>query len=295
MKAQIITGREIAAQIYEELRERLRRLEKQRVVPGLAMVRVGEDPASISYMREKERSFRRLGVHTETFVFPEATPEEHLLAEICRLNANLNFHGIIVQLPLPRHIDQNKVIETIDPIKDVDCFHPVNVGKLLLGEPYLLPCTPHGVWQLLLRSGYSLEGKHVVICGRSNVVGKPLFALFIQKKAGANATVTVCHTGTPDLAYFTRQADILVVAMGSPRAVTADMVREGAVVVDVGVNRVPDPTKKSGFRLVGDTDFESLLEKVEAITPVPGGVGPMTVAMLIWNTVTACEAQLGFR
>ncbi len=295
MAAKIISGQEIAGQVYAELRERLRRLQERGIVPGLAMVRVGQDPASVSYMKQKEKSCQEVGIRSETIVFPEDTPETRLLEEIQRLNTDPKFHGIIVQLPLPRHIDARKVIEAIDPKKDVDCFHPANVGKLFIGEPYLLPCTPHGVWQTLLRSGYSPEGKHVVICGRSNINGKPLFAILIQKKAGANATVTVCHTGTPNLAYFTRQADILIAAMGAPRAITADMVREGAVVIDVGVNRVPDPTKKSGFRLVGDTDFEALVEKVEAITPVPGGVGPMTVAMLLWNTVTACEAQVSLR
>lgn len=295
MAARVIWGQEIAAQIYAELQDRIQRLKEHGVTPGLAMVRVGEDPASVSYMKQKEKSSQEVGIYSETIVLPGDTSEKRLLAEIQGLNADPKFHGIIVQLPLPRSIDARKVIETIDPKKDVDCFHPQNVGKLLLGEPYLLPCTPHGVWQLLLRSGYSPEGKHVVICGRSNINGKPLFALLIQKKAGANATVTVCHTGTPDLARFTRQADILVAAMGLPRAITADMVREGAVVIDVGVNRVPDPTKRTGFRLVGDTDFEALVEKVEAITPVPGGVGPMTVAMLIWNTVTACEYQVGLR
>lgn len=293
MTAKIVSGQEIAAQVYAELRERIQRLKERGVLPGLAMVRVGEDPASVSYMKQKEKSSQDLGIYSETIVFPEDTPEVRLLEEIRRLNADPKFHGIIVQLPLPRHIAPRQVIEAIDPQKDVDCFHPVNVGKLLIGEPYLLPCTPHGVWQILRRSGYSPEGRHVVICGRSNINGKPLFAILIQKKAGANATVTVCHTGTPNLAHFTRQADILIVAMGTPRAITADMVREGAVVIDVGVNRVPDPTKKAGFRLVGDTDFEALVEKVAAITPVPGGVGPMTVAMLLWNTVTACEVQTG--
>lgn len=292
MVAQILSGQKIAAQVYAELKERIDRLKSHGIVPGLAMVRVGEDPASVSYMKQKEKIAQKMGIYSKFIVFPEDTSEERLLAEIKKLNADSKFHGIIVQLPLPRHIDPRKVIEAIDPQKDVDCFHPLNVGKLLIGEPYLLPCTPHGVWQILLRSGYSPEGKHVVICGRSNISGKPLFAILIQKKAGANATVTVCHTGTPNLAHFTRQADILVAAMGSPKAITADMVREGAVVIDVGVNRVPDPTKKTGFRLVGDTDFEALLEKAEAITPVPGGVGPVTVAMLMWNTVTACEHQV---
>jgi len=293
MAAKIISGRELSAQVVEELRERVARLKEKGITPGLAMVRVGDDPASVSYMKQKGKTAEKVGVYSETIVFPEDTPEETLLAKIEELNHDPKFHGILVQLPLPKHIDERKVIEAIDPVKDVDCFHPVNVGKLLIGEPYLLPCTPHGVWQMLLRSGYSPEGKHVVICGRSNINGKPLFAILIQKKAGANATVTVCHSRTPDLARFTRQADILVVAIGRPRAITADMVREGTVVIDVGVNRVPDPTKKSGFRLVGDTDFEALSEKVEAITPVPGGVGPMTVAMLMWNTVVAAEFQAG--
>ncbi len=293
MAAKILSGKEVAAQVHGELRERVERLAACGVIPRLVMVRVGEDPASVSYMKQKERSCAEVGVTSETVVFPEATPEDTLLAKIGDLNADRTVHGILVQLPLPKHIRPRQVIEAIAPEKDVDCFHPVNVGKLLIGEPYLLPCTPHGVWQLLLRSGYSPEGKHVVICGRSNLNGKPLFAILIQKAAGANATVTVCHTGTPNLARFTRQADILVAAMGSPRAITADMVREGAVVVDVGVNRVEDPAAKAGFRLVGDTEFETLAEKAVAITPVPGGVGPMTVAMLLWNTVTACELQTG--
>jgi len=293
MAAKILSGREISAGVREELKARVGKLKQRGVTPVLIMVRVGEDPASVSYMRQKEKTAAEVGVESETVVFPEDTPEATLLAKIDELNRDPAVHGILVQLPLPRHIDPGKVIEAIDPRKDVDCFHPVNVGKLLLGKPYLLPCTPHGVQQILLRSGYSPEGKHVVICGRSNINGKPLFAILIQKQAGANATVTVCHSRTPDLARFTRQADILVVAIGRPRAITADMVREGAVVIDVGVNRIPDPSKKSGFRLVGDTDFEALSEKVEAITPVPGGVGPMTVTMLMWNTITACEVQSG--
>ena len=293
MAAKILSGREISAGVREELKARVGKLKQRGVTPVLIMVRVGEDPASVSYMRQKEKTAAEVGVESETVVFPEDTPEATLLAKIDELNRDSAVHGILVQLPLPRHIDPGKVIEAIDPRKDVDCFHPVNVGKLLLGQPYLLPCTPHGVQQILLRSGYSPEGKHVVICGRSNINGKPLFAILIQKQAGANATVTVCHSRTPDLARFTRQADILVVAIGRPRAITADMVREGAVVIDVGVNRIPDPSKKSGFRLVGDTDFEALSEKVEAITPVPGGVGPMTVTMLMWNTITACEVQSG--
>lgn len=274
MAATILSGKEISAGVRGELKARVEVLKQQGVTPVLIMVRVGEDPASVSYMRQKEKTAAEVGVESETVVFPEDTPEATLLAKIDELNRDPAVHGILVQLPLPRHIDPRKVIEAIDPKKDVDCFHPVNVGKLLLGQPYLLPCTPHGVQQILLRSGYSPEGKHVVICGRSNINGKPLFAILIQKQAGANATVTVCHSRTPDLAHFTRQADILVVAIGRPRAITADMVREGTVVIDVGVNRIPDPSKRSGFRLVGDTDFDALVEKVEAITPVPGGGGP---------------------
>jgi len=293
MAAKILSGKEISAGVREELKSRVDKLKQHGVTPVLIMVRVGEDPASVSYMRQKEKTAAEVGVESETVVFPEDVPEATLLAKIDELNHDPAVHGILVQLPLPRHIDPGKVIEAIDPKKDVDCFHPVNVGKLLLGQPYLLPCTPHGVQQILLRSGYSPEGKHVVICGRSNINGKPLFAILIQKQAGANATVTVCHSRTPDLAHFTRQADILVVAVGKPNAISADMVREGAVVIDVGVNRIPDPSKKSGFRLVGDTDFDALVEVAAAITPVPGGVGPMTVTMLMWNTITACEVQTG--
>ncbi len=291
----VIDGRAIAAQVQQEIKEKVDFLLSKGIVPKLVMVRVGEDPASVSYMKQKEKACAEVGVATETWALPESATEEELIAKVQTLNDDPGVHGVLVQLPLPPHIHPRRVIEAIHPLKDVDCFHPINVGKLLLGEPYLLPCTPHGVQQLLIRSGYSPEGKHVVICGRSNINGKPLFAILIQKAAGANATITVCHTGTPNLAHFTRQADILVAAMGSPRVITADMVREGAVVIDVGVNRISDPSTKTGFRLVGDTDFEALKEKVEAITPVPGGVGPMTVAMLLWNTVKACATQTGIK
>ena len=293
MTAKIISGTEISAQIREELKQKVKELREKGIIPGLAMVRVGEDPASVSYVKGKSKATEELDIYSETIVFPEDATEEDVLAKVQELNKDPKFHGILVQLPLPKHIDTRKILETIDPIKDVDCFHPVNVGKMLIGEPYLLPCTPHGVQQLLIRSGYDPGGKHVVICGRSNLNGKPLAAILVQKKSGANATVTICHTGTKDLPSITREADILVAAMGSPKAITADMVKEGAVVIDVGVNRIPDPTKKSGFRLVGDTDFEAIMEKAEAITPVPGGVGPMTVTMLMWNTMTAAGMQSG--
>lgn len=293
MAAQVLRGEPLAEEIHAELRERLRRLADRGVVPGLATVRVGEDPASAVYLRQEERAAQNLGLHVRTTVLPGEAPEQTVVETVARLNKDPKVHGLLVHGPLPPHISPARVAAALDPRKDVEGVHPWNVGRLLLGDPYLIPCTPHAVWQILLRSGHSPEGKHVVILGRSVTVGKPLAALLLQKKPGANATVTVCHTGTPNLARFTRQADILVAAMGTPRAVTADMVREGAVVVDVGTNRVPDPTRKTGFRLVGDTDFEALVEKVEAITPVPGGVGPVTVAMLLWNTVAACEAQVG--
>jgi len=291
--AKIIEGTKIAEEIREELKVRVERLSEKGVIPGLVMVRVGEDPASVSYVRAKSKASEELGIYSETIVLPEDAKEEEVLAKVEELNRDPRFHGILVQLPLPKHIDSDKVLNAIEPRKDVDGFHPVNAGRLLIGEPYFLPCTPHGVQQLLLRSGYDPGGKHVVICGRSNIVGKPLMAILVQKKKGANATVTVCHTGTRDLAAVTRQADILIAAMGSAKAITADMVKDGAVVIDVGVNRIPDATKKSGYRLVGDTDFDAIKEKAEAISPVPGGVGPMTVTMLMVNTVRAAEEQSG--
>ena len=291
MPAEIIDGNKVAQEIRVELKERVEKLRDKGVIPGLAMVRVGEDPASVSYVKGKAKASEELEIYSETIVFPEDTKEEEVLAKVDELNKDPKFHGILVQLPLPKHINATRVLNSIDPEKDVDCFHPVNVGKLLIGEPYLLPCTPHGVQQLLVRSGNSPEGKHVVICGRSNLNGKPLAAILVQKQKNANATITICHTGTKKLPEITRQADILVAAMGSPKAITANMVKEGTVVIDVGVNRIPDPTKKSGFRLVGDTDFDAIKEKAKAITPVPGGVGPMTVTMLMWNTVTVAEKK----
>jgi methylenetetrahydrofolate dehydrogenase (NADP+)/methenyltetrahydrofolate cyclohydrolase len=293
MAAKIISGNEVAAQIREELKERVKRLKAKGVTPALAVVLVGEDPASVSYVTSKAKGAEEIGMYEETVRLPADTPEDEVLRTVDKLNRDPKFHGVLVQLPLPKHIDTEKVINYISPEKDVDGFHPVNVGKLLRGEPCPLPCTPHGVQQLLVRSGYDPDGKHVVICGRSNIVGKPLAAILMQKKKGANATVTVCHTGTKDMAKFTKQADILIAAMGSPKAITADMVREGTVVIDVGVNRVEDKTRERGFRLVGDVDFDAIKEKAAAITPVPGGVGPMTVTMLLMNTVEAAERKAG--
>ena len=291
MAAELISGTKVAEEIREELKVKVAELKKQGITPGLVIVRVGEDPASVSYVAGKSKASEEIGIYSETIVFPESTPEKELLDKVGQLNKDPKFHGILVQLPLPKHIDADKVLNLIDPQKDVDGFHPINVGKLLIGEPYFMPCTPHGVQELLVRSGNSPEGKHVVVCGRSNIVGKPVLAILIQKKKGANATVTMVHTGTKNMTEIVRQADIVIAAMGSPKAITADMVKEGAVVIDVGVNRVSDPTKKSGFRLVGDTDFDAIKEKAKAITPVPGGVGPMTITMLMQNTVRAAEMQ----
>ena len=293
MTARLINGAEVAAQIRAELKERVKATVAKGVQPFLSVVLVGEDPASISYVTSKAKGCAEVGMHEETIRMPAATSEAEVLKVIDRLNKDDKVHGILVQLPLPKHIDEKQVLYRILPAKDVDGFHPLNVGKLLIGEPDFLPCTPHGVQQLLVRSGNNPEGKHVVICGRSNIVGKPLAAILIQKKKGANATVTMCHTGTKDMSKYTLQADILVAAMGVPRAINADMVRPGAVVIDVGVNRIVDPSKEKGFRLVGDVDFDAIKEKASFITPVPGGVGPMTVTMLLVNTVRAAERKAG--
>ena len=290
MTAEIIKGAEIAKEIRAELKIKVEELKKKGIIPGLFIIRVGEDPASVSYVTAKTKASDELGIVSETLVYPDDTKEEIILAKIDELNKDPKWNGMLVQLPLPKHINEAKVLNLIDPTKDVDGFHPVNVGKLLIGEPYFMPCTPHGVQELLVRSGNSPEGKHVVICGRSNIVGKPVMAILLQKQKGANATVTVVHTGTKDMASITRQADIIIAAMGRPKAITADMVKEGVVVIDVGVNQIG--TTPEGKRiLVGDSDFEAIKEKAKAITPVPGGVGPMTVTMLMANTVRAAEAQ----
>jgi methylenetetrahydrofolate dehydrogenase (NADP+)/methenyltetrahydrofolate cyclohydrolase len=290
MTADIISGAKIAAEIRGELKARVVGMQSRMIAPGLAMVRVGEDPASVSYVRSKSKACEELGIYSETIVLPEASTQKQLLAKLKGLNRDKKFHGILVQLPLPKHIDEEEVINAIDPAKDVDGLHPQNVGRLLIGEPYFVPCTPLGIQELLVRSGNRPDGKHVVICGRSNLVGKPMMAILVQKKQNANATVTMVHTGTKNMASITRQADILIAAMGKPKAITADMVKEGVVVIDVGVNEVG--VSSSGKRiLVGDVDFEKIREKAKAITPVPGGVGPMTVTMLMANTIRAAEMQ----
>jgi methylenetetrahydrofolate dehydrogenase (NADP+)/methenyltetrahydrofolate cyclohydrolase len=287
--SELILGKTVSESIYAELRERIASLKAKGTTPGLAVVLVGEDPASEVYVRMKGKKCEELGMHSVTVVMPASIKEEELLKKVAELNADKNIHGFLVQLPLPSHIDEKKVINTIDPKKDVDCFHPVNVGKMLIGEPEFLPATPAGVQQMLIRSGIETKGKHVVIVGRSNIVGKPMAAMMMQKGDGADSTVTVVHSRTKDLPAITRQADILIVAMGKANFVTADMVKDGAVVIDVGTNRVDDPASPKGSKLVGDVDFEKVKEKASAITPMPGGVGPMTICMLMANTVAAAE------
>jgi methylenetetrahydrofolate dehydrogenase (NADP+)/methenyltetrahydrofolate cyclohydrolase len=293
MPAQIISGTEIAKQIREELKQEIAELkEKHNLIPGLATILVGEDPASQVYVGAKVKTCEALGVHSERYDLPADTGEEKLLSLIDKLNKDPKIHGILVQLPLPKHINETRVLYAVDPKKDVDGFHPVNVGKLMIGQPDYLPCTPHGIQQLLIRSGVKIEGAEVVIVGRSNIVGKPIANILLQKKEGANATVTVCHTRTRDISLHTKRADILIVAAGKPKAITADMVKEGVVVIDVGVNRV-GKTPEGKAILVGDVDFDAVKEKAKAITPVPGGVGPMTIIMLMLNTVKAAKLAAG--
>jgi methylenetetrahydrofolate dehydrogenase (NADP+)/methenyltetrahydrofolate cyclohydrolase len=293
MTATVIDGKQVAESMRAELKEEVSRLRTMGIVPGLGVVLVGLDPASISYVTAKERACEELGMYSEDNRLPADTPQEELMAVVRKMNADPKINGILVQLPLPDHISEGDVLIAIDPNKDVDGFHPTNVGKMVVGEKAFLPCTPHGVIQLLLRSGVKIEGSHTVIVGRSNIVGKPLMNMLVQKNATGNATVTVCHTRTKDLAYHTRQADIIVAAAGRPNTITADMVKEGVAVIDVGVNRIEDATKKSGFRLVGDVDFEGVKEKASFITPVPGGVGPMTITMLMYNTVESAKRAAG--
>jgi methylenetetrahydrofolate dehydrogenase (NADP+)/methenyltetrahydrofolate cyclohydrolase len=287
MPATLIKGSEISKQIKEEIKQEVAALkEKHNVIPGLATILVGEDEASKVYVGAKEKACKELGIHSERIDIPSDTKEADLLALIEKLNKDPKIHGILVQLPLPKHINGTKILYAIDPGKDVDAFHPVNVGKLMIGKPVFLPCTPHGIQELLIRSGVNTDGAEVVVVGRSNIVGKPIANMLIQKNKGANATVTICHTGTRDLASHTRRADILIVAAGKPKTINADMVKEGVVVIDVGVNRL-----ETG--LVGDVDFDSVKEKAKAITPVPGGVGPMTITMLMYNTVQSAKMHAG--
>jgi len=285
----LIDGKKIADEVRAELMPRLATLAARGIVPGLAAVIVGEDPASRLYVKMKGKASEEMGLAHWTIELPEDVSERRLLDEVARLNADPKVHGILVQQPLPPHIPVDAAVSAVDPRKDVDCFHPENVGLVLIGRPRFAPATPAGVVELLVRSGHDPGGQDVVIVGRSNIVGKPLAALLLQKAKGANATVTIAHSGTRDLASHTRRADILIAAMGSPRFVKADMVREGVVVIDVGINRIPDAGAKGGYRTVGDVDFDAVRPKAAAISPVPGGVGPMTIAMLLSNTVSAAE------
>ena len=290
MAATIIDGRRIAETVrlgvkyaVEELRS------KTGVVPGLAVILVSDDPASARYVGAKEKAARQSGIYSQTFKLPGHSSQDDVLQIIDRLNRDKRFHGILVQFPVPRGIDMLKVINAVDPLKDIEGLHPLDVGWLLSGDPRFVPCTPAGIHRMLVSVGHHPEGKHVVVVGGSLIVGRPMAALLLQEKPWANATVTICHLGTRDVPSITRMADILVVATGNPQGITGDMVKDGAVVVDVGIHALPDETKKSGFRLVGDVDFNSVVDKVDAITPVPGGVGVMTVAMLMVNTLKAAR------
>lgn len=292
--ANVIDGRAIAAQLQRELAARVAVLKQRGVAPGLAFVRVGDDPASKVYVGRKEKACAELGIVSETHVLPEKTSEAELLALIGKLNSTAPVHGILVQAPLPKHIRESVVFTTVLPTKDVDGFHPVNVGKLMLGdETGFKPCTPAGVVELLIRSGVKTDGAEVVVLGRGNIVGKPMAAMLCQKGRAANATVTICHSATRDIKAHCRRADIIIAAMGVAEFLKADMVKPGAVIMDVGVNRVPDATSKTGTKLVGDVDFANVQPIAGKITPNPGGVGPMTIAMLLQNTVRAAEQATG--
>ena len=291
MSAIIIDGKATAASVRADVAAKVAALKERGIHACLAVILVGENPASVSYVTGKQKALAEVGMKDRSMHLPESTSEAELLQLIAQLNADPSVHGILVQLPLPKHINEDKVIMAIAPEKDVDGFHPVSVGNMMIGRPGFLPCTPHGIIVLLQRAGIETSGKHAVVIGRSNIVGKPVSILLARKDV--NCTVTMCHTGTKNMAEITRQADIVVVASGRPHTLTADMVKAGAVVIDVGVNRIPDSSKKSGFRLVGDCDFDDIKEIASYITPVPGGVGPMTIAMLMQNTLEAAERAAG--
>ena len=284
----LIDGKELARNLRGEIAAGVAALKAEKgVTPGLAVILVGDNPASVSYVTAKEKACTEAGMLSREIRLPAETTEDELVALVKKLNCDPEIHGILVQLPVPKHIRDKAVIDAIVPEKDVDGFTPINVGKMMIGDECFLPCTPHGIIKLIEFSGMDIRGKHAVVIGRSNIVGKPVAALLARKET--NATVTLCHTGTPDVGHFTRDADIIVVAAGRPNTLTGDMLKEGAVVIDVGVNRIPDSTKPKGFRLVGDADFESCSKVAGAITPVPGGVGPMTITMLLWNTLESAR------
>lgn len=294
MSAEIIDGKKISGEIREGLAKEIDELkQKYGITPGLAVVLVGENPASQVYVRMKNKACHKIGIYSEQHTMPADTNEADVLKKVDELNKNDKIHGILVQLPLPSHIDEQKVINSILPEKDVDGFHPVNMGKLLIGLDGFKPCTPYGVQKMLVHAGVPISGANVVVVGRSNIVGKPVANILLQKQENANATVTVCHSRTKNLAQVTSQADILIAAIGRPEMITADMVKEGAVVIDVGVNRVDDSSSEKGYKLVGDVKFDEVSEKCKAISPVPGGVGPMTITMLLYNTTQAAKIKAG--
>ena len=287
-KTKILSGKEVSEAVYENLQPRISKLKQKGITPGLAVVLVGDDPASQVYVRSKGRKFNKLDLFSETFVLPADIDESSLISKIYKLNNDDRFHGILVQSPLPKHLDYNKILLEVSPKKDVDGFHPVNIGKLASGEPQFIPCTPKGVMRIFEHYNIELNGMHVVIIGRSNIVGRPLSILTSLKTSYANATTTICHSGTPDIPKIAKQADILIAAIGVPEMIDESYIKPGAVVIDVGINRVEDDSEK-GYKLVGDVNFESVNGIASAITPVPGGVGPMTIAMLVENTVEAAE------
>lgn len=289
METTVIDGKQLAKDMRLEIKREVAQLKESGMVPGLAVVLVGEDPASQSYVKAKGKACEEAGIFSKNITLPADTPQEELLSLVDELNNDDKFHGILVQLPLPSHIDSDRVIMAINPDKDVDGFHPISIGKMILDQTTFLPCTPHGILKLLEGARVETEGKEVVILGRSNIVGKPMANLLIRKNKTGNATVTLCHTRTKNVKEHTLRADIIIAAAGVPHALTADMVKEGAVVIDVGVNRVKDDTRKRGYRLMGDADYDDLLGKVKAITPVPGGVGPMTITMLLFNTLESAR------
>jgi len=287
----ILSGKDVSQSVYKSLLNRISILKDQNITPGLAVVLVGEDPASQVYVQSKTKKFKQLNLNTESFKLLDSTTEDELLNIIHDLNENDQFHGILVQLPLPRHIDTQQIIEAIDPKKDVDGFHPENAGLLCIGKPRFISCTPKGIMRILSHYNIDLKGKHVVVVGRSNIVGRPISILTSLKQKGANGTTTICHSGTPDISQFTKSADVIIVALGVPQFLTGEMLKNGAVVIDVGINRM-DADSKRGYKLVGDAHWESISSKISAATPVPGGVGPMTIAMLVENTVEAAENSI---
>ncbi|MDI6778633.1 MAG: bifunctional methylenetetrahydrofolate dehydrogenase/methenyltetrahydrofolate cyclohydrolase FolD [Bacteroidota bacterium] len=290
MLAKIIDGKKIAEEIKEEVKQKTLQLKSEKgITPGLAFILVGENPASQSYVKSKNKTCEEVGFYSITEKLPSSTTQQEVIQLIKKFNNNGKIHGILVQLPLPTHIDEQKIIEAIDYRKDVDGFHPINVGKLVIGQECLRPCTPAGIQELLMRSGVEISGKHVVVVGRSNIVGKPIANILMQKQKGANAVVTIAHTGADDLSYYTKQADIIIAAIGKPKIITGAMIKPGAVVIDVGINRVDDLTAKNGYRIAGDVDFDSAVKVASLITPVPGGIGPMTIAMLMSNTLKATQ------